>query len=309
MRRSRSSTPRELAADLEPYRVWSRSGPGCRRSGTRFHARPGDGRVPGRGDGTCARRGRLRHAHGARRANVRADPHRGTGSCRDSAWLLVQVLRAFGLAARFVSGYLMQLAESRGRRAGPEGGLGRPACLGGGFSAGRGLDRAGSHVGPVRRGRAHSAGVHAEPVGGRADLRHGGAGAGGLQLQPDVRRLNEAPTLDKPFSEAEWARVRDVAHAVDRDLAAQDVRLTMGGEPTFVGIDEPESPQWNLEALGPIKRTRGAGADPAAARADRARRAAALRPGQVVPGRAAAALGLSVHLARGRRAGVGETPS
>ena len=31
----------------------------------------------------------------------------------------------------------------------------------------------------------------------------------------------------------------------------------MGGEPTFVGIDEAESPQWNIEALGPLKRRLG----------------------------------------------------
>ena len=59
------------------------------------------------------------------------------------------------------------------------------------------------------------------------------------------------------FTEEDWLQVEEVAHRVDADLEAQDVRLTMGGEPTFVGIDEPESPQWNIDALGPMKRTRG----------------------------------------------------
>ena len=72
-----------------------------------------------------------------------------------------------------------------------------------------------------------------------------------------VRRLEAAAPLTQPYTEAEWNAVRGVAHAVDRDLQAQDVRLTMGGEPTFVGIDETESPQWNIDALGPLKRTRG----------------------------------------------------
>src|SRR5208283_2086522 len=72
-----------------------------------------------------------------------------------------------------------------------------------------------------------------------------------------IRRLNDAPRTAKPFTEEDWVRVEQVAHRVDADLVAQDVRLTMGGEPTFVGIDEPESPQWNIDALGEMKRTRG----------------------------------------------------
>jgi uncharacterized protein (DUF2126 family) len=72
-----------------------------------------------------------------------------------------------------------------------------------------------------------------------------------------VRRLNETPRLSKPFTQEDWAKVEKVAHSVDADLMANDVRLTMGGEPTFVGIDQPESPQWNIDALGTLKRTRG----------------------------------------------------
>jgi uncharacterized protein (DUF2126 family) len=72
-----------------------------------------------------------------------------------------------------------------------------------------------------------------------------------------VRRLNDAPRTSQPFSEDDWSRLQQVAHQIDEDLEEHDVRLTMGGEPTFVGIDEPESLQWNIEALGQAKRNRG----------------------------------------------------
>ena len=120
-----------------------------------------------------------------------------------------------------------------------------------------------------------------------------------------VRRLNEAPILTKPFSDEEWARVRDVAHAVDRELVERDVRLTMGGEPTFVGIDEPESQQWNLEALGPIKRTRAL----VLIRRLRERTAPGgllhFGQGKWYPGEPLPAVGVSLHLPCGRRSGLG----
>src|SRR6202011_2007935 len=78
-----------------------------------------------------------------------------------------------------------------------------------------------------------------------------------LEYSISIRRLNDPPRQSKPFAEEDWVQVEQVAHRVDADLEALDVRLTMGGEPTFVGIDEPESPQWNIDALGPMKRSRG----------------------------------------------------
>jgi uncharacterized protein (DUF2126 family) len=73
----------------------------------------------------------------------------------------------------------------------------------------------------------------------------------------EIRRLNDPRRLSKPFTDQDWLRIRQVAHGVDEELKAQDVRLTMGGEPTYVGIDDPESPQWNIDAAGSMKRTRG----------------------------------------------------
>ena len=183
-----------------------------------------------------------------------------TGSCRDSAWLLVQICRQVGLAARFVSGYLIQLVADEPALEGLAGPTVDSADLHAwtevylpgagwiGLDPTSGLFTSEGHIPLVCTPTASQA----APIGGtvepaRVEFSHA----------MSVKRLNEAPSLTKPYSDEEWQKIRAVAHAIDRDVEQQDIRLTMGGEPTYVGIDEPETMQWNIEALGPLKRTRG----------------------------------------------------
>jgi uncharacterized protein (DUF2126 family) len=171
---------------------------------------------------------------------------------------LVQVFRSLGLAARFVSGYLIQLAsdgptdesapklDSADLHAWAEVFLPGAGWIG--VDPTSGLFTGEGHIPLVCTPNPSQA----APISGTVE-----PAKVDFSFSLTVERLNEPPSLARPFTEEEWSRVREVAHEVDRRLVKQDVRLTMGGEPTFVGIDEPESPQWNLEALGPIKRSRG----------------------------------------------------
>ena len=184
----------------------------------------------------------------------------GSGSCRDSAWLLVQILRNLGLAARFVSGYLIQLAEDEptvdGAAALKEDSADLHAWVevflpGAGWiglDPTSGLLAAEGHI-PLA---CTPTALEAAPIGGTVE----GAGVK-FSHTMTVRRLNDVPRLDKPYGDEEWGRVRRVAHRIDRDLVAEDIRMTMGGEPTYVGMDDPESMEWNLDALGPSKLSRG----------------------------------------------------
>ncbi len=52
------------------------------------------------------------------------------------------------------------------------------------------------------------------------------------------------------------SRAVDVGALVDKRLEAGDVRMTMGGEPTFVSIDDGTSAEWTIDADGPKKRER-----------------------------------------------------
>jgi len=182
-----------------------------------------------------------------------------SGSCRDSGWLLVEVLRNLGIAARFVSGYLIQLAEADPDLNGSDGGTDTAAlhAWAEAFLPGAGWIGLDPTSG-LLAGEGHiplactSNASQAAPISGTSELA-----STTFTYEMSVRRLNDPRQVPESAVDDQWPRISQVANRIEADLEAQDVRMTMGGEPTYVGIDEPESAEWNIDALGENKRSRG----------------------------------------------------
>jgi uncharacterized protein (DUF2126 family)/transglutaminase-like putative cysteine protease len=184
---------------------------------------------------------------------------RGTGSCRDSAWLLCEILRRLGFAARFVSGYLIQLQPDVKPLEGAAGAEADFTDLhawcevflpGAGWI---GLDPTSG----LLAGEGHIA-LSCTPEPSAAAPVSGATEPCESQMQHEMRvsRIYESPRVTRPYSEAQWERIRDLGYRVDEDLEAGDVRLTMGGEPTFVSVEDPDGAEWNGVALSAFKRER-----------------------------------------------------
>ncbi len=180
-----------------------------------------------------------------------------SGSCRDTAWLLVEIVRNLGLAARFVSGYLIQLKPDVKPLDGPPGPgsdftdlhawteVYLPGAGWIGLDPTSGLLAGEGHI-PVAATPEPSS---AAPVAGLVEpcevtFAH----------EMTVTRIHEDPRVTLPYTDPQWEAIQKLGQRVDEEIRAADIRLTMGGEPTFVSVDDMDGEEWSTAALGPKKR-------------------------------------------------------
>lgn len=200
------------------------------------------------------------------RYNIRMEPNvqaceetltKQSGSCRDSAWLLVNILRHLGLASRFVSGYLIQLAADVKSLEGPSGPEQDFTDLhawvevflpGAGWV---GLDPTSG----LLAGEGHI------PLACTPFPKSAAPVTGGLEMcevdfshTMHVTRIHEDPRSTKPYPEEIWTKIHDLGFRVDKEIEKEKISLTMGGEPTFVSATDMDADEWNTAAVGPTKK-------------------------------------------------------
>jgi uncharacterized protein (DUF2126 family)/transglutaminase-like putative cysteine protease len=181
---------------------------------------------------------------------------KGAGSCRDSAWLVISLLRKLGLAARFASGYLIQLTADQKAIDGPSGPetdftdlhawaeVYLPGAGWVGLDATSGLFAGEGHI-PLA---CSPNPVSASPISGSLeDVKTE------FEFHMAVERVLDLPRATKPYQDKTWEAILAAGHSADKKLAKNGIALTMGGEPTFISCDNPDAPEWNGAAVGQEK--------------------------------------------------------
>jgi uncharacterized protein (DUF2126 family)/transglutaminase-like putative cysteine protease len=207
-----------------------------------------------------------RRVHSAIQYEIRMEPgvqtpeetlQRASGSCRDSAWLLVQIFRHLGVAARFASGYLIQLAPDVKSIDGPSGPeedftdlhawaeVYLPGAGWVGLDPTSGLMCGEGHL-PLACTPEPSS---ASPITGTVDQAECE-----FSFSMSIKRIHEDPRSTKPYTDPQWQRIENLGRSVDQQFETDDARLTFGGEPTFVSMDDMQGEEWNQSAVGPTKR-------------------------------------------------------